>query len=74
MPPFQFGENGSLVPGIEAVVRELDPKLHPVAVMRWFAAPNPDLATEEGETSLTPLEWLKAGNSPEPVAQLASDL
>jgi hypothetical protein len=74
LPAFQF-EGDQVVPGIGEVVAKLDPELHPVAVYRWFTAPDPDLLLE-GTTDrpLSPLEWLRAGLPPEPVAALAGDV
>lgn len=73
IPLFQLEDRG-LVPGIERVTRELDPDLHPVAVYRWFTSPSPDLTREiDGEEfALSPLDWLRAGFPPQPVAELAA--
>ncbi len=73
VPQFQF-ENGKLISRIEIVIRVLDPNLHALAVIRWFTTPNPDLTTGEDETILTPLDWLRTGNSSGAVARIASDL
>lgn len=73
VPRFQLSEDGA-VPGIGAVIAELDRELHPVAVLRWFTAPNPDLEPEEGASGLSPLEWLRAGYDPAAVARIAADL
>jgi DNA-binding CsgD family transcriptional regulator len=74
VPAFQF-EGDQLVPGIAEVIAKLDPELHPVAVYRWFTSPDPDLLLEGvTERPLSPLEWLRAGLPPEPVAALAGDL
>ena len=74
IPKFQFMKN-RLVPGIEKVVASLAPELHAVVVYNWFTTPSPDLPLDDDETRLlSPLEWLKVGNSPDVVAELASDL
>jgi DNA-directed RNA polymerase specialized sigma24 family protein len=74
LPAFQFKGPG-LVPGVEAVVRRLPADIGPLAVTRWFRSPNPDLTTrDEGERPVTPLQWLLAGNPPQPVAALAAAL
>jgi len=74
LPLFQFaGEK--LVPGIERVIPHLDPSLAPIAVLRWFASPNPDLASPEtNDAPVSPLVWLRRGLDPKPVAELADDL
>lgn len=73
IPQFQFEDRG-LIPGIERVTRELDPNLHPVAVYRWFTGASPDLTRESDgeEVALSPLDWLRAGFPPQPVAELAA--
>lgn len=74
LPAFQFA-SGGLVPGIEVVLRRLPEGIGPQAVARWFALPNPDLHTrDDEERPLTPLQWLLAGNPPEPAAELAAAL
>jgi len=72
VPRFQF-QGRRLVPGLEIVLRRLPANLHPVAVHRWFTSPNPDLASDGG-TPISPLGWLRTGNPPELVAELAADL
>lgn len=67
LPSFQFAGK-RLVPGIDQVLARLAPTLHPVAVERWFSASNVDLAP------CSPLEWLRRGNDPSVVADLASEL
>lgn len=57
LPRFQF-EGGRPLPGLEQVLAELDPELHPVAVQRWFTTPNPDLAFGDESEPLTPRDWL----------------
>lgn len=71
IPKFQF-HGRRLVPGIERVLERLAPDLHPVAVHRWFTVPNPDLTVDDTPTS--PLDWLRVGNPPEAVAELAAGL
>jgi hypothetical protein len=74
LPAFQFKGQG-LVPGVDAVVRRLPSDIGPLAVARWFRSPNPDLCTrDDDERPLTPLQWLRSGNPPEPVAALAAAL
>ncbi len=71
LPAFQFDATGT-VPGLEVVVPRLDPGLHPVAVEQWFSLPCPDL--EIGERAVSPLEWLRAGGSPDAVAEIAAEI
>jgi hypothetical protein len=72
IPRFQF-HGRRLVPGIERAVERLASGLHPVAVHRWFTSPNPDL-TREGDKPMSPLDWLRVGNPPDVVAELAAGL
>ncbi len=71
IPGFQFAGN-ALVPNIGGVNAALDPDLHPVAVYQWYVTPEADLETD-GQP-LSPLEWLKAGYSVEPVLQSAAEI
>ncbi|NIM47856.1 MAG: hypothetical protein GTN78_13630 [Gemmatimonadales bacterium] len=74
VPRFQFLRK-KLVPGLDKVVAELSPELHPVAVYRWFTTPCPDLVHDDlDERPVSPLDWLKMGNPPGPVAELAANL
>ena len=69
VPAFQL--NGrKLVPGLESVVAELSPTIHPVAVTRWFTTPNTDLLL--GHKAVSPIAWLSAGGPPEAVAEHAA--
>lgn len=72
IPRFQF-QGRRLVPGLEAVLPRIPPNLHPVAVHRWLTSPNPDL-TSADQAPMSPLDWLRIGNPPGVVADLASDL
>lgn len=72
IPKFQF-HGRRLVPGIERVVERLAADLHPVAVYRWFTSPSPDLRLDD-DTPMSPLDWLRAGHSPDAVAELAAGL
>jgi excisionase family DNA binding protein len=71
LPAFQFSKRGT-VPGVQHVLRELPDDLHPVEVLEWFSNPDPDL--EVGETSVSPLDWLRSGGDPERVSAVARDL
>ncbi|MBI2942251.1 MAG: DNA-binding protein [Chloroflexi bacterium] len=73
LPRFQFPD-GCLVPNISVVFARLRDGLHPVGVWRWFTTANPDLPVGEDETPVSPLEWLRAGLDPGPVADLAAEL
>ena len=76
IPMFQFvkGRN-RLVPNIGRVNEALDPELHPVEVYNWYTTPNPDLFLDDDvERTVSPLDWLKAGNPVEPVVRLAERL
>lgn len=74
LPAFQFARKG-LVPGIERVFPRLPRSLNPVAMHRWFQTANPDLEEKAGKgAGLTPLQWLRSGNDPDTVAELAVHL
>jgi hypothetical protein len=73
LPLFQFTDRAT-VPGIDVVLPRLDPTLHPLSVVGWFTTPNPDLTYGDDEEPVSPLTWLMAGRSLEPVAQLASSV
>ncbi|HEX5505214.1 MAG TPA: helix-turn-helix domain-containing protein [Thermomicrobiales bacterium] len=74
LPRFQFdpARPGGLVPGVDRVLPRLDRGLHLVGVYRWFTNPDPDLVL--GDTAVSPLDWLRTGGDPEPVADLAAAL
>ncbi len=75
IPEFQFLHGGGLVPNISGVNRALSPVLHPVEVFNWLHGRSPDLFVDEQiGTTVSPLEWLKAGHDAAPVALLASRL
>lgn len=73
VPIFQFVKGGKrLVPNIGRVNAALNPAPHPVEVLDWYTTANPDLFIgDDIDRTASPLEWLKAGNDPEPVARLA---
>jgi hypothetical protein len=50
----------------------LPPDLHPVAVWAFLNAPSEDLPVDDRPAS--PLEWLRSGGSPDPVAAIAREL
>ena len=77
IPVFQFQDPQAtrLVPNIGPVNRALDPELHPVEALNWYTTPNSDLfVATEPEVALSPLNWLKAGRSPDTVAGLAKSV
>lgn len=71
-PHWQFDEEARPLPGIPKVVAALPPRLHPLAVFRFMTEPNTDL--ELSDKPVSPLEWLRAGGEPEPVAAIAREL
>lgn len=71
VPWFQF-DGDRPVRGLDRVIRELPPDIHPVAVFRLLTSPNPDLELEDRPAS--PLEWLRSGADPSPIVELAADL
>ena len=74
LPAFQF-EGGGEVPGIAEVLTRMDRSVHPVAVLNWFALPNPDLYLDEGEARpVSPRHWLLSGGDPEIPGRLVEEL
>ena len=71
VPAFQLDRRG-LVPGLDLVVAELSPTLHPVAVRRWFTTANADLLL--GDEPVSPIAWLSSGGPPGVAAMLAGDI
>ena len=76
VPIFQFAGRGQrLVPNIGKVNAALSPELHPVEVFEWYTTPNPDLILDDDtDRTISPLDWLNAGNPPAPVERLAKTL
>lgn len=72
LPRWQFGDDGRPIPGIATVVAALSRGVHPVAVWRFLSEPNPDL--EMLDEPVSPLEWLRTGGDPAPVAAVAREL
>lgn len=72
IPVFQFGDEG-LVPNIGAVNATLPATLDAVSVLRWYTCPDPELEAPGGDI-LCPLDWLRSGMDPAPVAAIARDL
>src|SRR3546814_21045524 len=61
IPLYQLEEKTTL-PGLEQVLRALDPDAHPLSVYRFFMTPQPDLVIEgpDGlEESVYPRDWLR---------------
>lgn len=71
-PRWQFDETGRPLPGIASVIPALPRGVHPVAVSRFMSEPSPDL--EVLDERVSPLEWLRSGGDPEPVAAIAREL
>jgi len=70
-PRAQFGD-GAPIRGLPAVSLALPPDLHPVAVWAFLTEPISDLALDD--RSVSPLDWLRSGGSPDPVAAIAREL
>jgi hypothetical protein len=73
LPRFQF-EGRRLARGLEKVLPRIPPDAHPLAVQSWFQDPHQDLVVGPDEEPVSPLHWLKAGNPPEVVAELAAEI
>lgn len=75
VPDFQFASKGKLVPNIAQVNKVLNQQLHPVEVFDWYHRPNVDLFLDDDiEATVSPLDWLRAGQNLERVVLLASRL
>ena len=70
-PRAQFAD-GAPIRGLPAVSLALPPDLHPVAVWTFLTDPSSDLAV--GDEPASPLDWLRSGGAPEPVAAIAREL
>lgn len=70
-PRAQFSD-GAPIRGLPAVSLAFAPDLHPVAVWTFLNDPTADLPV--GDRPATPLEWLRSGGAPEPVAAIAREL
>lgn len=70
-PRAQF-DAGAPIRGLPAVSLALPPDLHPVAVWSFLREPSTDLTV--GDRPASPLDWLRSGGSPEPVAAIAREL
>ncbi|HEV8634480.1 MAG TPA: hypothetical protein VG370_09630 [Chloroflexota bacterium] len=72
VPAFQF-DGGGVVPGLDRVLPHLSPAMHPLAIVRWFTTPHPELVRPDDpeETALAPIDWLRIGGDPTEVAELA---
>jgi hypothetical protein len=71
-PRWQFGEDGRPIRGLAQVFAALPQGVHPVAVWRLVSEPSPDL--EILDKLASPLEWLRSGGDPGPVAAIAREL
>jgi hypothetical protein len=71
-PRWQLDQDGRPIPGIASVTAALPAGVHPVAVQRFMITPNPDLEIDDAIVS--PLDWLRTGGDPGPVAAIAAQL
>ena len=70
-PRGQFTDRAP-IRGLPAVSLALPPDLHPVAVWAFLTEASTDLPVDDRPAS--PLDWLRSGGSPEPVAAIARGL
>ncbi len=63
---------GAAIRGLPAVALALPRDLHPVAAWTFLNEPSSDLAIDDRPA--TPLDWLRSGGSPDPVAAIAREL
>jgi hypothetical protein len=71
-PLWQFDGEGRPIRGVGTVMPALPHDMHPVAVWRFMSEPSPDL--EILDRKVSPLEWLRSGGDPDPVAAVAREL
>ena len=73
-PRAQFDDSadGAPIRGLPAVSLAMPPDLHPVAVWTFLREPTTDLTL--GDRAASPIEWLRSGGSPDPVAAIAREL
>ncbi|GHF04684.1 hypothetical protein GCM10011600_01430 [Pseudolysinimonas yzui] len=71
IPIWQFVGRSQVV-GLEKVAQSIPTDVHPLAVQNFMARPSVDLLVDG--VSLSPLEWLASGGSPEKVAELVREL
>jgi hypothetical protein len=71
-PLWQFDDAGQPLPGLGGVVPAFPRDIHPVAVQRFMSEPSPDL--EILDEAVSPIEWLRSGGDPEPIAAVAREL
>jgi antitoxin MazE len=74
LPRFQFGDDHLPVPGFVDVLPYLPPDIHPLAVIRFFTTPSPDLVLDDEDEPLCPIDWLKRGLPAVEVRRLLEDL
>lgn len=72
IPRFQFDEKLRPLPGIDQVVAALPLGIHPVSFLQWFTIPSADLIFNDRE--LSPRDWLRTGNPPDSVVEIAAHL
>lgn len=71
-PRWQFDDAGQPLPGLGGVVSAFPLDVHPVAIERFMSEPSPDL--EILDEAVSPIEWLRSGGDPEPIAAVAREL
>jgi hypothetical protein len=75
VPDFQFDTKGKLIPNITQVNKALDPRMHPVEVYDWYHRPNVDLFLNDNiDATVSPLDWLRAGQDLQLLLLLANRL
>jgi hypothetical protein len=72
VPTFQLDGRG-VAPGLDRVLPQLPASMHPLAVVRWFDTPQPDLVPsgDREQRPLAPIDWLRTGGDCAVVAGLA---
>lgn len=71
LPTFQF-HGKAVLAGIDAVLPQLNPDLHPLEVINWFTNQHSDLVVH-GEP-VSPVSWLESGGDAHALAELAKEV
>jgi hypothetical protein len=69
LPDWQFGADGSPLPGLRVVLRAFDEAEHPLGVQSFMTTVQADLESPAGEP-MSPRNWLASGGAPAVVAEI----
>jgi hypothetical protein len=69
LPAWQFGADGSPLPGLRILLQAMGEDEHPLGVQSFMTTPQLDLESATGEP-MSPRSWLASGGSPLAVAEI----